>query len=296
MTYLIVGRTGSGKDYIVNLLKKKGLSFVKSYTTRPPRTANENTHIFISETDADAFDDKDIAAYTKIGNIRYFSTKKQVMNSDVYVIDPDGIKTLIERMPDTIFHIVYIQADKMDRKFHALERETDKILAEQKFDARDAAENAQFSEFEKILKNAHDNSSTILSENVKMVYTYENAYDENNADLFTDQLIEQKKRYDRMTGIVAECIDMNIIRQDPENPTNAFLMYKDGHNRSMTAEQTAHILMVDTEGFHKVMMEYIAQTPKFAAFDKKPETMLDRAICMAKESLAQEPGKNHVDP
>ena len=45
---LIMGRTGSGKDYLAKQLAKQGLSILPSYSTREPRHPGENTHIFIN--------------------------------------------------------------------------------------------------------------------------------------------------------------------------------------------------------------------------------------------------------
>ena len=47
---LVMGRTASGKDSLVNKLSERtGLKQLISYTTRPPREGEGNTHIFVSE-------------------------------------------------------------------------------------------------------------------------------------------------------------------------------------------------------------------------------------------------------
>lgn len=46
--YLIVGRSGSGKDTVVDYLcKHYGYKRIVSYTTRPPRNAQDK-HIFVT--------------------------------------------------------------------------------------------------------------------------------------------------------------------------------------------------------------------------------------------------------
>ena len=49
---LLVGKSGSGKNYIINSLKEKGYNIkdVKSRTTREPRYGGEDTHIFVDES------------------------------------------------------------------------------------------------------------------------------------------------------------------------------------------------------------------------------------------------------
>lgn len=88
--YLIVGKSGSGKDTIVNkicdLYHYKKLI---SYTTRPMRTADENTHIFATDKDFNIAND--IVAYTRFNNYRYWATQEQCDNADFYIIDPAGI-------------------------------------------------------------------------------------------------------------------------------------------------------------------------------------------------------------
>ena len=85
--FLIVGESGSGKDSLVNqLCINKCRKQVISYTTRPRRENEGDTHIFISPSDVSKYKNEMIA-YTRIGNFEYFATLSQLYNSDVYVID-----------------------------------------------------------------------------------------------------------------------------------------------------------------------------------------------------------------
>ena len=100
--YLIVGRTASGKSSIASgVCEKLDLKQVKSYTTRPPRNQMEregkSDHIFITDEEFDRIPDEQIVAYTKIGNVRYCTTMDILDESDVYVIDPNGIVELLQR-------------------------------------------------------------------------------------------------------------------------------------------------------------------------------------------------------
>ena len=88
--YLIVGKSGSGKDTVINkVCELFNYTKVISYTTRPMRTPDENTHIFV--TDKDFNTAKDIVAYTRFNNYRYWATQEQCENNDFYIIDPAGI-------------------------------------------------------------------------------------------------------------------------------------------------------------------------------------------------------------
>ena len=96
---VILGRSGRGKDTCAKYLTDKyGLTQVKSYTTRPKRGENEDTHIFINKSEVNNYIN-DMAAYTKIGEYEYFATKTQVQENDIYIIDPKGLYELKKTMP-----------------------------------------------------------------------------------------------------------------------------------------------------------------------------------------------------
>lgn len=89
---LFVGKSGSGKTTIANLLE---LPQLQSYTTRAKRSENETGHIFISDEEFDKL--QNIIAYTEYNNCRYCATKEQVDAASIYVIDVPGVETLLEK-------------------------------------------------------------------------------------------------------------------------------------------------------------------------------------------------------
>lgn len=122
MKFLIVGRSGSGKDELKRHLESQyGWKFVKSYTTRPKRTPNEDTHIFISHEEAAKIPKEEKVAVTFIKNNtdtpdEYFATMQQVQEADAYIIDPKGVKMLLENMPKETFEIIYMQAQSEEKR------------------------------------------------------------------------------------------------------------------------------------------------------------------------------------
>lgn len=148
---LIMGRTGSGKDYLAKQLAKQGLSILPSYSTREPRHPGENTHIFINSGEVGLYPDK--VATVVLNDCMYFSTREQVMQHDVYVIDPKGVKELLLNCPEIPFTVCYVETSLDVRMKNALDRVAPEDRAEEQtvFVKRNLDEDPIFSEFEEIL-------------------------------------------------------------------------------------------------------------------------------------------------
>ena len=147
IVFLVIGRSGCGKDTLVNYMcQKYGLKKLKSYTTRPPRQNEEDTHIFISPEEVQKYQD-DIIAYTKIGEFEYFATKSQLKDINFYIIDPKGVKDL-ENIPNLKEEFSFIKLfiylpEKERKKRIALRGDS-----EEAFLKRQEGEKQQFDNFE----------------------------------------------------------------------------------------------------------------------------------------------------
>ena len=113
---LIVGESGSGKSTICDeLTKRYDLKQVKSYTTRPRRSEDEDGHTFISDEEFNKLEN--ICAYTYFDNHHYCATREQVDNADLYIIDPYGIGYFMSKYDGRkIPMVVYIHTDKRIRR------------------------------------------------------------------------------------------------------------------------------------------------------------------------------------
>lgn len=140
---LLVGESCSGKDSIVNLLEQDGYKILKSYATRPKREGEGNTHRFIKPRDVADYKD-DIIAYTQIGEYEYFSTRQQLMESDVYVIDPKGVEYLKSKISDIRVVTIYINVSNEERLYRARNIRKDN---EEEIIKRVVAERKQFDDF-----------------------------------------------------------------------------------------------------------------------------------------------------
>lgn len=147
--FCIIGRTGTGKDSLVDLVcSSLGMKKVKSYTTRERRPGEgDDSHVFIKPVEIDQFKGR-MAAYTKIGEVEYFATVEQVLEGDFYVIDPNGLDDFRERWDFNKFPmsivVIYITVPKMTQLSRLLGRGDNA----EKSNSRMLAENNQFGEFE----------------------------------------------------------------------------------------------------------------------------------------------------
>jgi len=147
---MIVGRSGSGKDTLAGfLIEKFNMRQLLSYTTRPKRTPDEATHIFITEDEASSFTDR--IAETVVDGYQYFATKEQLESCDNYVIDPRGLEEVCKKAPETDICVVYINASKEVRKQRAKKRAASPKMASVIFESRNSDEDEMFKEFEEMV-------------------------------------------------------------------------------------------------------------------------------------------------
>lgn len=89
---LLVGPSGTGKTTIAQIAEEKfGKRQVVSHTTRPKRLPEEQGHYFVSQEEFDRLRDE-LVAYTKFCGYEYGASQKVVDESDLYVIDPEGVR------------------------------------------------------------------------------------------------------------------------------------------------------------------------------------------------------------
>ena len=148
----VMGRTSCGKDTLVNkLCDKMGLTAITSYTTRPRRDNEGNTHIFATQDVYEQMQTEgNVAAYTEIAGNYYWTTIDQLYQHSVYIIDPSGVETLRKlNLPNLHLVTVFINTPDDIRQDRALNQRGDD---KHKFRIRDFSEREQF---RTMLKNAN---------------------------------------------------------------------------------------------------------------------------------------------
>lgn len=137
---LFVGPSGSGKTTIANILEEQyAYSQVQSYTTRHPRYEGEIGHIFISDEEFNNLGE--LAAYTVYNGNKYGTTVEQLEECNIYVIDIDGIKTLLKNYktdrPICIVYFdtsVYTRINRMIARHDSDTAIISRLLEDEKYD------------------------------------------------------------------------------------------------------------------------------------------------------------------
>lgn len=112
----LVGKSGCGKSTIAKELERYGLSELKSYTSRPKRFESEDTHEFITPVQSTVMlHEEEIIAHTRFDGHDYFGTLKQLVENDIYIIDPAGVEFLSTKVGRENIMVIYIEASLLKR-------------------------------------------------------------------------------------------------------------------------------------------------------------------------------------
>lgn len=197
MKYLIIGRTGSGKDYMAKILSEKyNLKILKSYTTRPQRNEQDDGHTFITPEEAATIADR-IAEWKLDNDIEYFATKQQVRDNDIYIINPEAAIRLYTNMVELVdLKIIYINAPSYrKRQQAAIRRAADKKKEREVFQKRNLAENIEFCRFEELIYNEKNLAELATLFPGSTLITVNNFYDEDSVNRLIN-LIENPEDFE----------------------------------------------------------------------------------------------------
>ena len=133
----------------------------------------------------------DRVAETVINGYQYFATRQQLEECDVYVIDPAGLKYMIEKAPDIPICIAYIDANEETRMKRALNRAADPVKEKDVFFKRQESENEQFSNFENNMNSLTVDELRKIYPSANVFFVFENNKDDKSiAEKFADKIVE----------------------------------------------------------------------------------------------------------
>ncbi len=157
LVFLFAGRTASGKSSLArHMCETMGLKQVRSLATRPPRdgeiTGYED-HIFVSEEEFDEITkNESLIAYAEVNGHRFGTTIEELRNSDIYVIDPNGIEYLKQHCGDEFKFIEILFSAPFDLcKSRYIERGG----SEEEFYARYNSDDEQYTKYEEAEEYDH---------------------------------------------------------------------------------------------------------------------------------------------
>ena len=148
MKYIIAGRVGSGKTTLAKRMEMRGLRIAKSFTTRPRRPGEDDDYLFISQEEADKYPPSERVVATSRQEYEYFMSRDEVLRSDIFVVDPNGVRDLAKEFPNEQFVLIYVRPASVElaQRFHDNRDPGGKSFAE-----RSAAEDKLFTAFEQNL-------------------------------------------------------------------------------------------------------------------------------------------------
>ena len=241
MKVLIVGRSGTGKDTLANILTNQYvLQQVISYTTRPKRFPEENTHRFVTEEEAGAIQDR--IAETTINGYEYFATTKQVEEADVYIVDPEGFYQVVKKMSDTHFMLVYMRASEGLARAYAITRAENMARETIVYNERTAAEAEQFTLFEDALA---DRENFRRYKNCSMIVDHTNDYTEESMQSLARTIAAHVHLWENLLKVVEVAAAHKILE---EKHGRIRVMYKDWSYEWLSPDNFVASIVNDNEG------------------------------------------------
>ena len=111
---IIIGRGGSGKDYLRKKLVEKGYTYGISFTSRPPREGEIDSvdYFFRTKEEIEALrDNNNFVELQEFNGWYYGITHSEFTSKDVFILSPSGIKNLSKEYRDISF-IIYLDPAK----------------------------------------------------------------------------------------------------------------------------------------------------------------------------------------
>lgn len=175
---IILGKTASGKDTILNELVKHGFRKMITYTTRPTRPGEmqDKTYHFISEDEFLEMVRKGLfleyKPYETVNGTWYYGSLikdyKKADDDTVVILNPDGYKDFLEKI-NLPHKSIYLYSNNNSIKERLIKRGDKKEEAERRL----KQDNADFNGIENMVdKILYNNSNDNIENIVNKILTY----------------------------------------------------------------------------------------------------------------------------
>jgi guanylate kinase len=143
---IILGQSGSGKDFLLRKLVEKGLKPCLKWTTRPSRKFEQQgiTYNFVNESEfIQSINENKFIAYQKFTvtpenkeaeNWYYGVTKEEFENSQVLIMTPGEFENITPDQRKDCF-VVYLDIDRKTRESRLFKREDKNDSIKRRLDA-----------------------------------------------------------------------------------------------------------------------------------------------------------------
>ncbi len=162
---IIAGRAHSGKTRLAGFLSEElGLKLLKTCTTRPRRTPDEDTYHFYTEAEAAGIPESEKLFRTfAVDGYERWAGKSEFLEAGIAVLDMTGVPQAVRLWQAYGYSvcIIYVAADTDVRHKTwiqcALSAGKDEGVAVQAFEEQDFSEAPMFDQFEARIQNGYDN-------------------------------------------------------------------------------------------------------------------------------------------
>lgn len=165
--FCLVGPSGCGKTSIANCLEIKGLIPVESYTTRAPRFKDEKGHTFITQEEFENLRGGMIST-THFSECDYGITPDLLNQSDIFVVDPVGIKELKAKYDERPVVVIAYDCSENTCRKRMLERSDSDRNVDMRIE-NDRKMFHNFTELADITISAEDDFSRVLKNTLDII-------------------------------------------------------------------------------------------------------------------------------
>lgn len=168
----LVGPSGCGKTSIATCLETKGLTSVASYTTRKPRYDGEQGHTFITKDEFMRLRPNMISETYFSGNY-YGITTKLLDKSDIFVVDPAGVKELKKRYSKRPIVVIAYDCSEDICKKRMLDRgDAEESVSSRLINDKEVFKN--YKDLADVIVPAEENFPDVLKKTLRIIKTVNN--------------------------------------------------------------------------------------------------------------------------